>query len=118
MYNANLNRDDLRLVGTASSDSVHPGDLMRVRLDWVLANPPSYDIEISLNLPDAQGKSLAGAGDRFSPGFWHVGQISTYHLVALPKDMPGGPLTLHVSAKIREGDLGDHSIVAVNVEPR
>lgn len=118
VYHANLNRADLRLVGVANADTLHPGDLMRVRLDWVLANPPSYDIDISVNLLDSQGKSLVGTGDKFSPGFWHTGPISTYHLVGLPKDIPAGPLTLHVSAKIREGDLGDHPVVPVNVEPR
>jgi hypothetical protein len=115
-FSAKLGRDDLRLHNVAIGDTLHPGDLVRVRLDWELAYQPSFDIEIKLTLLNEEGVPIAGMPlDKLPSEQWHVGKMSTYHLITLPGDAPAGKLRVYLGVGIRAGVLGELQVAEVNV---
>jgi hypothetical protein len=115
-FSAKLGRADLHLSNVAIGNVLHPGDLVRVRLDWNLAYQPSFDVEIKLTLLNEQGLPVAGAPSRIPPDGWHIGRISTYHLIVLPNDVPAGRLSLYLGVGIRAGELGELKVAEVSVE--
>jgi hypothetical protein len=115
-FSAKLGRDDLHLSNVAIGNALHPGDLVRVRLDWELAYQPSFDVEIKLTLLNEQGAPVAGMPiDRLSPDQWRVGKVSTYHLITLPGDAPAGKLRVYLGVGIRAGVLDELQVAEVNV---
>src|SRR5439155_2328082 len=115
-FSAKLGRDDLHLSNVAIGNTLHPGDLVRVRLDWELAYQPSFDVEIKLTLLNEQGAPVAGMPiDRVPPDQWHVGKVSTYHLITLPNETPAGKLSLYLGVGIRAGSMGELKVAEVSV---
>ncbi len=116
-FSAKLGRSDLHLSNVAIGQTLHPGDLVRIRLDWEVAYQPSFDVEIKLNLLNDQGQVVAGMPiDHVPPTQWPVGKVSTYHLITLPNDAPAGRLSLYLGVGIRAGSLGELKVAEVNVE--
>ncbi len=114
-FSAKLGRADLRLSNVALGNVLHPGDLVRVRLDWELAYKPSFDVEIKLTLLNEQGLPVAGAPSKVPPEAWRVGKLRTYHLIVLPNDVPDGRLSLYLGVGIRAGELGELKVAEVSV---
>jgi hypothetical protein len=105
-YSVGTERADLRLTNVAIGNTLHPGDLVRIRLDWELAYMPSPSqlIEIKLNLVNEQaGQPVAGILDKLPPERWRAGKMSTYHAVLLPRELPAdvSKLALYLGVTIR-----------------
>ncbi len=115
-FSAQLGRADLHLSNVAVGSVLHPGDFVRVQLDWELAYQPSFDVEIKLTLLNEQGQPVAGMPvGKVPPDQWHVGKVSTYHLIVLPNDAPAGSLSLYLGVGIRAGSLGELKVAEVSV---
>jgi hypothetical protein len=108
-------RSDLHLGNVALGNTLHPGDLVRIRLDWELVYPPSSDIQVKLTLLNEQGLPIQGVLDNLPPDRWRAGKISTYHLIPLPNETPDGPARLYLGIVIRGGVLGELQVAQVNV---
>ncbi len=106
-FGARLGRADLRLVNVGLGNTLKPGDLVRVRLDWELAYRPSFPIEIRLNLLNAQGLPVGGANETFPPEVWQAGKMSTFHLLPLSKEAQEGRVSLYLGVFMRGGSLVD-----------
>jgi hypothetical protein len=116
VFNDNIpQRRDLVLVEAGIADEVKPSDLVRVRLTWMLAYNPSFELQMRVMLVDAQGNVVASANDKFVPEYWQTGERDTYHLLPLPAELNGDELTLRVGIGIREGDLGEHDILTIKI---
>ncbi len=116
-FGANLGRNDLHLSNVALGNTLHPGDLVRVRLDWHLTYRPSFDTAIKLTLLNDKGLPVQGIRDILKPDEWQTGPISTYHVIPLPADVPPGKLMLYLGVEIRAGSLGELKVAEVNVMP-
>jgi len=103
---AQFARDDLRLVGVGVGRVLKPGQLARVRLDWMLKYRPAFSTEIKLDILRADGQSVVGSLDRLPPEAWETGAFSTYHLIPLPSDAQPGPVALYVRISVRAGYMG------------
>ncbi len=114
-YSASVGRSDLRLVNVAIGNTLHPGDLVRMRLDWVLAHTPLREFEVKLTLLNAQGLPIVGVRDKFPPNNWPAGKFSTYHFVMLPNDAPGGETSLYVGVSIHGAEPPDLRVAGVSV---
>jgi len=112
---AKLGRDDLRLVNVAIADTLHPGDLVRVRLDWTLANPANFPIDIKLDLLPGSGPG-ASTLDTIPKEMWRAGAVSTYHMLALPKDAAEGRIRLFINVGARAGTYNVLQIAEVEVK--
>jgi hypothetical protein len=114
-YSASVGRSDLRLVNVAIGNVLHPGDLVRIRLDWELANTPLREFEVKLTLLNTQGLPIVGVRDKFPPNNWPTGKFSTYHFVMLPNDAPGGETSLYLGVSIHGAEPPDLRVAGVNV---
>jgi hypothetical protein len=119
-YSVGTERTDLRLTNVAIGNALHPGDLVRIRLDWELGYTPNPTqlIEIKLNLVNEQaGQPIAGILDKLPPERWRAGKISTYHAILLPSDLPAdaSKLALYLGVTIRGAVNGDLRVAEVSV---
>jgi hypothetical protein len=119
-YSIIAGRSDLRLTNVAIGNTLHPGDLVRIRLDWELAYAPSpaQAFEIKLNLVNEQtGQPVGGILDKLPPERWHAGKMSTYHAFLLPRDVPPdvSKLALYLGVTIRGAVNPDLRVAEVNV---
>jgi hypothetical protein len=114
-FSEHLGRQDLRLHNVAIGNTLHPGDLVRVRLDWELAYTPSFEVEIKLDLLDANNKGITGVLDKLPPPEWHAGRMSTYHALLLPDDVQDGRISLFLNVGIRAGNMGTLKVAEVGV---
>jgi hypothetical protein len=110
-----VGRQDLRLSNVAIGNTLHPGDLVRVRLDWELAYAPSFEVEIKLDLLDAAYKGLGGVLDKLPPSEWHAGRMSTYHALTLSGDAQAGRISLFLNVGIRAGTMGTLKVAEVDI---
>lgn len=118
-FSAALDRDDLRLVNVAVNNVVHPGELVRVRLDWILAHKPTFqgELEIKLDLLDPNFSGFApGTLDKYPASVWTQGAFSTYHLIDLPASAPEGQGALYLNLSIRAANVGTLKIADVTVK--
>lgn len=118
-FSAGLDRDDLRLVNVAVGSVVHPGELVRVRLDWVLAHKPTFngEVEIKLDLLDPNFSGFApGVLDKSLASVWTQGAYSTYHLIDLPSSAPEGQGSLYLNLSIRAANVGTLKIADITVK--
>lgn len=118
-FSAALDRDDLRLVNVAVGSVVHPGELVRVRLDWILAHKPTFqgELEIKLDLLDPNFSGFApGTLDKYPASVWTQGAFSTYHLIDLPANAPEGQGALYLNLSIRAANVGTLKIADVTVK--
>jgi hypothetical protein len=113
-YSASVGRSDLRLVNVAIGNVLYPGDLVRMRLDWELANTPLREFEVKLTLLNAQGLPIVGVRDKFPPNNWPAGKFSTYHFVMLPNDAPGGETSLYLGVSIHGAEPPDLRVAGVS----
>jgi hypothetical protein len=114
-FSATLGRDDLRLVGVGIGDTLHPGDLVRVRLDWQLAHVPGFDVQIKLDLLTPEFAGLGGATDDLPPERWRAGTMRTYHAFVVSPDAAPGPASLYINVGIRAATMGIVKIADVQV---
>ncbi len=114
-FSAKLHRDDLALMNIAITNVAHPGDLVRVRLDWQLNNPSSFDKNINIMLNDGQGKIAVTALDKITAAAWNVGTNSTYHVLVLPGNLAIGLYSVNVEITVNNGDFGPYKAAEVNV---
>jgi hypothetical protein len=98
-----LGRGDLALTNVAIGNTLHPGDLVRVRLDWSVVHVPLDVIEIKLDLVDAGYQGIVQSRDREPIAAWQIGPTETYHLLALPTTVKPGRVSLLVSVYYRAG---------------
>jgi hypothetical protein len=114
-FSDKVGRQDLRLNNVAIGNLLHPGDLVRVRLDWELAYAPSFDVEIKLDLLDANNKGVGGVLDKLPPAAWHTGRMSTYHALTLSGEAQDGRISLFLNVGIRAGSMGTLKVAEVSV---
>ena len=112
---AKLLRDDLVLTNIAIVSAAHPGDLVRLRLDWQLNNPSSFDKNIRITLDDTQGKPTVTALDKVAADAWTVGANSSYHLLVLPTKLATGVYSVDVEVTLNNGDLGPYKAAELTV---
>jgi hypothetical protein len=110
-FGASIPQADLYIVGAGVAESVRPGDLLRVRVDWRSEHPPTRDVEIRLSLKAADGSVIAGTVNRLPPG--ELG--STYHLIPLPFEIAPGELILTVDIGVNGGYFGERELARITV---
>lgn len=114
-FSAILGRDDLRLVGAGIGNALHPGELVRVRLDWQLAYAPGFDVQVKLDLLTPDFAGLGGVTDDLPPERWRAGQMSTYHAFILSPDAAPGPVSLYLNVGTRGATMGIVKVADVQV---
>ncbi|MCC7207550.1 MAG: hypothetical protein IT323_09595 [Anaerolineae bacterium] len=114
-FSAALGRDDLRLVGVGIADTLRPGELARVRLDWRLAYAPGFDVQIKLDLLTPDFAGLGGVTDTLPPDRWRAGAVSTYHAFVVSPDAAPGAASLYINVGIRAATMGIVKIADVQI---
>jgi hypothetical protein len=108
---------DIRLVGYAlDQPSLRPGQLVRVRLDWILARPASKPITVDLWL-ESGDYVFAHATDEFASSIFEAGQWSTYHTLVVDRAAWPGVLTLRVGLIVSDGVVERAGVTKVNLTP-
>jgi hypothetical protein len=93
---------DIQLVGMALDQStLTPGQLLRVRLDWKFARPPSKPVTIDVWVVDGDYVQ-ARTADEFAARVFE-NEWSTYHTLTLAKDAWPGPVTVMVGVIVSDG---------------
>jgi len=98
-----LGRGDLHLSNVAIGNTLHPGDLARVRLDWDVVYLPLAPIDVKLDLVDVSYKDIVQVRDSIPASAWRVGRTPTYHVFSLPGGVAGGKVGLLLSVYYRAG---------------
>jgi len=119
-FSESVGRSDLRLVGVGLGDPLHPGEYVRVRLDWETAYPATFQGEFALKL-DLLDAAFSG----YAPGVvttipaanWGKGRFSTWHVMVLPKDTPTGAAALWLNLTVRGGNLPPVKVAEVQIAP-
>jgi hypothetical protein len=107
---------DIQLIGMALDQSIlTPGRLVRVRLDWKFARPPSKPVTIDVWVVD--GDSVhARTTDEFAARVFE-NEWSTYHTLTLAKDAWPGPVTVMVGVIVSDGVIARVPVAMLDVVP-
>jgi len=111
-------RYDLHLSNVAIGNTLRPGDLVRVRLDWELMYPLPYLAEIKMTINDETGQALVGQVDPVIAYRWPLGKTSSYHLFMLPSNAKPGKVRLFLGVRLRDTLSKELSVAEVNVVAR
>jgi hypothetical protein len=87
-----------------------PGSVLTVTLGWAALGNPAADYQVFVHLRDAGGPAAFGdgppAGGTYPTGLWERGeQVSSQHVVTLPRDMRSGVYQLVVGMYNEGGRL-------------
>ncbi len=109
---------DIRLVGMAlDQESLRPGQLLRVRLDWEFIRPATKPITVDLWLESGE-YVLAHTTDEYAPSMFEAGRWSTYHTLTLSPDAWPGPVTLTAGVIVSDGIINRAPIASLDVTAR
>jgi hypothetical protein len=107
---------DIQLVRMAlDQTSLTPGQLVRVRLDWKFARPPSKPVTIDVWVVDGDYVH-ARTTDEFAARVFE-NEWSTYHTLTLAKDAWPGPVTVMVGVIVSDGVIARVPVATLNVVP-
>lgn len=113
-FSAKLGREDIRLVNVGLGNTLRPGDLVRVRLDWVIAYPLRFPLDLKLDLLPYNGPG-ASVQETIPASVLTPGTVSTYHILSLPKDAAEGRIRLFINLGARGGTYGVLQVAEVDV---
>jgi hypothetical protein len=109
---------DIRLVGMAlDQESLRPGQLLRIRLDWEFIRPATKPITVDLWLESGE-YVLAHSADEYAPGIFEAGPWSTYQTLTLSADAWPGPVALVAGVIVNDGVINRAPIAQLDVKPR
>ncbi len=111
-------RYDLHLSNVGIGNTLYPGDLVRIRLDWELMYPLPYQAEIKMTLNDEKGQAIVGQVDPVIAYRWPLGKTSSYHLFMLPNNTQPGKARLYLGVRLRDTLSKELSVAEVNVVAR
>ncbi|MBI5929967.1 MAG: hypothetical protein HY862_11695 [Chloroflexi bacterium] len=105
---------DVTLVGYALDNTrLHPGETLRLRLDWQLDRPPTTPMGVYVSLLDITGNPIVSIFPRFEPVTWQPLEISTYHALLIPADAQAGLLNVSVTLDYKAATLNQAHIASV-----
>jgi hypothetical protein len=103
---------EVRINGVADDrDRANPGDVIRLRLDWDLVQPPRQGpLTLNLSVIDYQGQPIATTFPQRNNAVWQTDTLTTYHAIRLPDDAAPGVYDVSISVDYRAALLGQRVV--------
>jgi hypothetical protein len=108
---------DIRLTGYSLDQArLMPGQVMRMRLDWLLNRPASKVVTVDIWLRSGD-YILAHAHDTYDQTVFRAGPYSTYHALVPISDAGAwaGPVTVDVAVIVSDGAIARHTIAQIEI---
>lgn len=107
---------DIRLDSYAlDRDRLRAGDVVRLVLNWELAQPAEASVSLQINLVNLQGEVIASTLPRYAMATWQDESFSTYHVFRIPPNTPTQAVDLRIAVNYEAEIIGNSSILQSSI---